>query len=415
MKNIFLLQNVIQDYAWGSSTAIPALMGNENASGPPQAELWMGAHPKAPSMVKIGNQPVSLADLIKKHPQDILGESTAAQFNNRLPYLFKVLAAAQPLSIQAHPDLKQAKQGFERENRLGIPLNDPQRNYRDNNHKPECLCALGPFWALNGFREIDNILGLIAKLNLNCLAKEAAYIRDNPNSSGLKAFFQALLTMPAKQKQVVLTQATAEASILSDTNPAETNPAFQWILKLNQAYPQDIGALAPLFLNLICLQPGEAIYLKSGELHAYLEGVGIELMANSDNVLRGGLTAKHIDVPELLRCLNFEERELQISTPDKINAFEWVYPTYAEEFMLSKMVIKQAMGAVSIESPSVEIVLCTEGAAAITDISNNHQVALDKGASVIVSASASQYSLAGQATLYKASVPDPRIALFRRS
>ncbi len=400
MKNIFLLQNVIQDYAWGSATAIPDLMGKKNTSGTPQAELWMGAHPKASSIVKIGNQPISLADLIKKHPQEILGETTAAQFNNRLPYLFKVLAAAQPLSIQAHPNLKQAKQGFERENQLDIPLDDPQRNYRDDNHKPECLCALGPFWALNGFRKIDNMFNLMAKLNLTSLAKETALIKANPNSSGLKTFFQALMTLSGKQKLAVLTEATDLAAKLSDTDPA-----FQWILRLNKAYPQDIGALAPLFLNLVCLQAGEAIFLKSGELHAYLEGVGIELMANSDNVLRGGLTPKHVDVPELLRCLNFEERELRISTPEKKSAFEWVYPTHAEEFRLSKMNVKQSMGAVSVESPSVEIMLCTEGAATITDISNNYQLTLKKGASAIVFASVSRYRLAGQATLYKASVP----------
>ncbi len=401
MKNICLLQNVIQNYAWGSSSAIPALMGKKNASGAPQAELWMGAHPKASSMVKIGNQPVSLADLIKKRPQEILGKSIAAQFNNRLPYLFKVLAAARPLSIQAHPDLKQARQGFERENRSGIPSDDPRRNYRDDNHKPECLCALGPFWALNGFRRVDHTLALLSKLNLTSLAKEAAHIRENPDSSGLKAFFQALMTMPAKQKQAVLSQASVLAADLSDTDPV-----FQWILNLNKAYPQDIGALAPLFLNLVCLQPGEATFLKSGELHAYLEGVGIELMANSDNVLRGGLTAKHIDVPELLRSLNFEERELQIRIPEKINDFEWVYPNQAEEFRLSKIALNRSTGPVAVDSPSVEILLCTEGYTAITDSADTkQQLTLDKGNSVIVMASALQYSLTGQATLYKASVP----------
>ncbi|MDM8557060.1 mannose-6-phosphate isomerase, class I [Desulfococcaceae bacterium HSG7] len=400
MQNIFLLQNVIQDYAWGSATAIPDLMGKKNTSGTPQAELWMGAHPKASSMVKIGSQLVSLADLIKKHPQEIIGKSTAAQFNNQLPYLLKVLAAAEPLSIQAHPNLEQARQGFERENRLGIPLDDPQRNYRDDNHKPECLCALGPFWALNGFRKIDNMLGLMAKLNLTRLTKEIDHIKANPNSSGLKAFFQALMTMSAKQKLAVLAQATAQAAKLSDTDPA-----FQWILRLNQAYPQDIGALAPLFLNLVCLKPGEAIFLKSGELHSYLEGIGIELMANSDNVLRGGLTAKHIDVAELLGSLNFEEKELRISIAEKINAFEWFYPTDAEEFRLSKMKVKHSMGAMSVESPGVEIMLCTEGAAVITDSGNNYTLTVNKGASVIVSASATQYRLAGRATLYKASVP----------
>lgn len=400
MQNIHRLHNTIQEYAWGSTTAIPALMGVQNPTGTPQAELWMGAHPKAPSMVKIDNQLASLAALIEKHPQTILGKAIAARFNNRLPYLFKVLAAAQPLSIQAHPSLEQAREGFARENQLGIPLNAPHRNYRDDNHKPECLCALEPFWALNGFRPFDEMLTLIAALRLTFMEKEITHIRNNPNPSGLKAFFQSLMTMPEDRKHAVLDQAIDQASSLA--NPV---PPFQWLIKLNRFYPGDIGALAPLFLNLVLLQPGEVISLQSGELHAYLEGVGIELMANSDNVLRGGLTAKHIDTTELLQSLNFEARTARVNRPDKNNRFEWVYPTDADEFRLSKMVIESSMGAVWVDSPTVEIILCTQGAVDITDMGDTHRLTIQKGASAIIFASARQYSLEGDATLYKAAVP----------
>ena len=155
MTGICLLENTIQEYAWGSYTAISDLLGNDSPANTPQAELWMGAHPKAPSKVRCNGKWISLLELIDKNSHDILGKKVAQRFKNRLPYLFKVLAAAKPLSIQAHPSLDQASEGFDRENRLGIPLDAPNRNYKDDNHKPECICALTFFWALNGFRKIS--------------------------------------------------------------------------------------------------------------------------------------------------------------------------------------------------------------------------------------------------------------------
>ncbi|MBW2576423.1 MAG: mannose-6-phosphate isomerase, class I, partial [Deltaproteobacteria bacterium] len=165
------MRNTVQEYAWGSYTAIPELLGNVSPAKVPQAELWMGAHPKAPSMVKCGGDWKSLLELIEKNPQDILGEKVAEKFDNSLPYLFKVLAAAKPLSIQAHPSRDQAKQGFERENRQGIPIDAFNRNYKDDNHKPECICALTLFWALNGFRKISGILTLMEKICTHGLRK----------------------------------------------------------------------------------------------------------------------------------------------------------------------------------------------------------------------------------------------------
>jgi len=289
MKTIGLLKNTIQEYAWGSYTAIPELLGCESPAQAPQAELWLGAHPKAPSMVNCNGRWVSLLELIEQSPEDILGEKVAQRFDNRLPYLFKVLAAAKPLSIQAHPSRTQAKQGFARENRLRIPLDAANRNYKDDNHKPECICALTPFWALNGFRNISDILSLLEKTCHQGLETEITNLREKPDSQGLKRFFHELMTMePPRQKQVI------NDALSYAQKHIQEDKVFEWMIHLHNEYPADIGVFAPVILNLICLEPGQAMFLPSGEMHAYLDGVGIELMANSDNVLRGGLTRGYL-------------------------------------------------------------------------------------------------------------------------
>ena len=400
MKTISILKNTVQEYAWGSYTAIAELLGKNTPSAIPQAELWIGAHSKAPSVVKYGGKWVSLLDLIKNNPKDILGKEVAQKFNNTLPYLFKVLAAAKPLSIQAHPSKTRAIIGFEKENRLGIPLNAPNRNYKDDNHKPECICALTPFWALNGFRRVSEILLLTEKICLHSLAAELDDLRKQPDKQGLKNFFSALLTMEPERKKQVIDDALKNAHRFS-----EDDNLFKWIIKLYNEYKADIGIFSPILLNLICLKPGQAMFIPSGALHSYLDGVGIELMANSDNVLRGGLTPKHVDVQELLSVLDFEEREANIITSEKSKDFEMIYPSPAEEFVLSVISDNKGIAYKSPVKRSIEIILCTDGKALITDIDNNIAIDLDRGVSVVIPASVQNYTINGKATLYKASVP----------
>jgi mannose-6-phosphate isomerase len=400
MKKICLMKNTIQEYAWGSHTAIADLVGNHSPSTKPQAELWMGAHPKAPSLVKYDDKWLSLLELIKQFPADILGKDVAAKFDNKLPYLFKVLAASKALSIQAHPSIKQAKQGFERENRLKIPLDSPNRNYKDENHKPECICALTPFLALYGFRKISEIISLMEKICLKVLYKELNNLKRQPNSEGMKSFFRSLITINGRIKKQIIEHAITNAQKLS-----EDNPGFKWMINLYKEYPDDMGIFAPILLNLISLKPGQAIFLPSGELHAYLDGLGIELMANSDNVLRGGLTKKHIDVPELLNVLNFEETNVNILLSQKDKDCERIYHSMAEEFVLSVISDEKNISYTSPEKRSVEIILCTDGKASITDISINENILLKKGTSVIIPSSVNKYRIEGKATLYKASVP----------
>ena len=400
MKTIGLLKNTVQEYAWGSYTAIPELLGKDSPSNRPHAELWMGAHPKSPSMVNCEGKWTSLIELIKNNPIDILGEKTANRYGNRLPYLLKVLAAAKPLSIQAHPSLKQASAGFERENSLGIPMNAFNRNYKDDNHKPECICALTPFWALNGFRKISDILSLMKKICSQSFNKELNNLRNQPDHVGLKRFFNDLMAMDSDRQKLLINDAVKNAQKLS-----EHNQVFEWMLNLHNEYQEDIGIFSPVILNLICLEPGQAMFLQAGELHAYLDGVGIELMANSDNVLRGGLTPKHVDVHELLNVLNFEEREINILSAQKRSNYEYVYLTPADEFELSVITDDKSMDYTSSEKRSIEIILCTDGEATIKDIGKNVSVALVKGVSVVIPASVERYGIKGKGTFYKASVP----------
>jgi mannose-6-phosphate isomerase len=320
----------------------------------------MGAHPKAPSMVKYGGKWVSLLELIKNNPEDILGKETAQKFNNTLPYLFKVLAAAKPLSIQAHPGKTQAISGFEKENRLGIPIDAYNRNYKDDNHKPECICALTPFWALNGFRRVSEILLLMEKICPQGLAGELDDFRNQPDKQGLKNFFTVLLTMEPERKKQVIDDALKNAHRFS-----EDDNLFKWTIKLYNEYKTDIGIFSPILLNLICLKPGQAMFIPSGTLHAYLDGVGIELMANSDNVLRGGLTSKHVDVRELLSILDFEERGVNIIASKKSKDFEMIYLSPAEEFVLSVISDNKEIAYKSPVKRSIEIILCTNGKALI--------------------------------------------------
>ncbi len=403
MRKIGLLKNTIQEYAWGawgSRTAILELLGQSVPADKPQAELWMGAHPKAPSQVFADGLWRSLPEVIQESPEETLGQEVAARFSNKLPFLFKVLAAAKPLSIQAHPNKEQAGQGFARENELGIPLDAPHRNYRDDNHKPEIICALTPFWALNGFRKIEETLSLLEEARIPGLAEIVSFLRSHPNRDGLKKFFNHLMTTDSGKQRKIVEQAVNYAE-----KRTHEEPVWTWMIKLNEEYPGDKGVLSPIFLNLIRLEPQQAMYLPAGELHGYLEGVGIELMANSDNVLRGGLTPKHIDVQELLAVLNFTDGDLNILSPENLTPGEAIYSTEAEEFVLSVIRIKKAAPFSSPGDRSVEMMMCTEGEVSVTDLSAGDITRLTRGISIIVPAAVEQYSIEGDGILYKAAVP----------
>ena len=405
MQKIKRLKNPIQEYAWGSHTAIPELLGLPSPSPAPCAELWMGAHPQAPSSVYEQGQWQPLNKLIAQNPEDLLGSEVSARFSGELPFLFKVLAAEKPLSIQAHPDKTQAAAGFARENEAGMELSALNRNYKDGHHKPECICALTPYDALCGFREISDIFSCLSQIELGSLDSISRHLKDYPDTAGLKQFLKELLTMPQASVASMVLEVVQRAEIMLEQQESGAGSIWDWIVRLNREYPGDVGVLAPTFLNLITLEPGQALFLPAGVLHSYLGGTGLEIMANSNNVLRGGLTPKHVDVPELLRVLDFSTGPPDILKPVPINNCEEVYHTAAEEFVLSAIKLLPPESYAPPRSKVIEILLCTSGQATICEEESGLSEPFNTGDSLLVPAQAGQYNLTGNAVIYKASIP----------
>ncbi|MGX0630984.1 mannose-6-phosphate isomerase [Corynebacterium afermentans] len=300
------LEGALRPYPWGSHTLIAQLRGEPSPSPQPQAELWFGAHPAAPATVN-GQ---GLDEAIAADPAAALGKRVTEAHGGQLPFLVKLLAAAAPLSIQAHPSLEQAQEGFARENTEGIALNSPNRNYKDPNHKPELIVALTEFRALAGFRPVPDTAAFFAELGSAELDRYATLLPTD-GEGDLRALFTTLISLPHQPRVELIesVQRAAEELVDQHSAPAWMVDAAEVYLELNRAYPGDVGVLAALLLNVLTLAPGEAAFLRAGQLHAYLSGLGVEVMANSDNVLRGGLTTKHVDVPELVKVLDFSTLE----------------------------------------------------------------------------------------------------------
>jgi mannose-6-phosphate isomerase len=400
MDRIRLLRNPIREYAWGSNAVLAELLGEPAPSARPQAELWIGAHPAAPSAVCSDSGWISLVDWIRCDPAAVLGRAAARAFGRELPFLLKVIAVERPLSLQAHPDAARARAGFERENAAGIPLGASRRCYRDPNPKPELLCALTPFAALCGFRPEAEIVAQIDELRARRLAALLGDLRLQRDRGGLQRFFEALMGLDAVERAAVVNDAMEAVE-----GGYGDSQVKGWIRKLAAAYPGDPGVLAPLFMNVLELEPGQALFLDAGELHAYLHGVGVEIMASSDNVLRGGLTNKHVDVSELLATLSFASGSPEILTPRTLGPALAAYDAPAREFALA--VLRPGAGAVVESAPerSVEILLCAEGEAVLEASRSGEVTPLPRGAAALVAAAVGAYRVSGEATVFRASVP----------
>ncbi|MEO8180899.1 MAG: mannose-6-phosphate isomerase, class I, partial [Deltaproteobacteria bacterium] len=354
---MLLLDNPIQNYAWGSRTLLAQLQGRPPAERP-EAELWIGAHPRAPSRAPDGR---SLLELIAADPARMLGPDVQRRFGARLPFLLKVLALESPLSLQAHPNLEQARAGYAREQAAGIPLDAHERTYQDDNHKPELLCALSRFEALSGFRAPLDTALLFSELGLAHLELVRELRSNQPEP--LRVAFSGLMTL-SEEARARLTAEVLARSESASRAPGPFRSSFAWAARLGQAYPGDIGAVASLLLNHLVLEPLEAVYLEAGRLHAYLSGSGVEIMANSDNVLRGGLTPKHIDVPELLRVLQFDAPPVSSTRTRRRSEAEVTYETEAPEFSLSWIEL-EPQRLVSLELHGPELLLCVAGQARV--------------------------------------------------
>jgi mannose-6-phosphate isomerase len=385
-----LLAGVVQSYAWGSPTVIPELLGVE-PTGQPQAELWFGAHPLAPSTA--AGEP--LDKIVDRDPETVVGRASVDAFGPRLPFLLKIIAADRPLSLQAHPTRQQAEAGYAREEAAGVPRDAPHRTYRDGWPKPEVLCALRDTEALCGFRSPTETYALFERLGVARVLPLVAPLSDEslPAVERLSIVFGRLLRLDADKRPVVDEVMAAAAQVSAD---GELGKFARTATEIGSFYPGDPGVLAALLMNRITLRPNEALYLPAGNLHAYLSGGGVEIMANSDNVLRGGLTPKHIDVAELLRVVDFTPGFGGLVRPVEESPGSWRYPTPAPEFALWRL----ETGEDPLPVPATgggRILLVTEGSVVLRSASE--ELALARGESALVTAD-EKASLVGAATVF---------------
>nr|WSX51594.1 mannose-6-phosphate isomerase, class I [Streptomyces sp. NBC_00974] len=385
------LTNTIRPYAWGSTTAIPALIGVA-PTGEPQAEMWMGAHRGAPSRLDRGAGESALSEVIAADPEGELGLAAVSKFGPRLPFLLKLLAAGAPLSLQVHPDLAQAEDGFEDEERRGVPIDAPHRNYKDANHKPELVCALTPFEGLCGFRPPLAAAELLEGLGVDSLKPYADLLRAHPEEAALREVLTAVLTADRTETARTVSEALAAAERLGGP--------YAPYAGLVHHHPGDPGVIAAMLLNHVRLQPGEAMFLGAGIPHAYLDGLGVELMANSDNVLRCGLTPKHVDVPELLKVVIFEPGDPAILRPEGDG--EEVYETPIDEFRLSRFVLATGGAPRVLSDVTPQILLCTAGSPKVSSPKSG-ELPLSPGESVFVPAG-EKAELSGTGTVFRATV-----------
>ncbi|MFI7104047.1 mannose-6-phosphate isomerase, class I [Streptomyces sp. NPDC050161] len=393
------LANTVRPYAWGSATAIPELLGTE-PTGEPQAEMWIGAHPGAPSRIDRGAGLVPLSDVIAADPEAELGAASVAAFGPRLPFLLKLLAAGSPLSLQVHPDLAQAAEGFADEERRGVPLDAGHRNYKDPQHKPELICALTPFEGLCGFRHPAQAADILEGLDVDDLKPYVDILRAGPEADALREVLTAVLSA----EPTAMAETVERATVAAGKRAADDGPhaaAYAAYASLAHHYPGDPGVLAAMLLHHVQLQPGEALFLGAGIPHAYLEGLGVELMANSDNVLRCGLTPKHVDVPELLRIVRFDAGDPGVLRPEEVDGEE-IYETPVDEFRLSRFVLAPGAAPRPLESGAPQVLLCTAGTV-VAGTADGGTLTLAPGESAFVPAG-ERTTVSGDGTLFRAKV-----------
>ena len=399
---MYELENVLRPYAWGSTTAIAGLLGRE-ASGGPEAELWIGAHPDSPSVaLSTGARAAAvhaaddggrlpLDQLIAEDPEHHLGADSVAEFGPRLPFLLKVLAAERPLSLQVHPTLEQARAGFAREEAAGVDRAATERNYKDDNHKPEMIFALTPFEALCGFRPAAEsravFLHLVQCLEVAGLDVPALLPRlledlarsDEP--AALRAAFERLI---AGGEDVAAATAAVVAALVSGAPMASHGAELTTVVNLNQDYPGDPGVLISLLLNRISLAPGDAVYLPAGNVHAYLHGLGIEVMASSDNVLRGGLTPKFVDVPELLKTIAFEAVGVPALSAETTMLGQEIYRPPFQEFALQRVELRPGAEPVPLAQAGAAVIIVVSGSVLLD--SPKGELRLERGSSAFLPA-----------------------------
>ena len=385
---IFPLVNIIKNFDWGCLESLNVLFDIPNPKNQPQAELWMGDHPLGCSKVKLsrGNE-ILLSELIANNPDELLGSRSNGV---GLPFLMKILAADKPLSLQVHPSKVSAREGFEKENIAGIPVDSPIRNYKDPNHKPELVFAITNYLAMNGFREINKICELFTALNIHSLSKAISKLKRGDDEAALRGFFSHLMRMSKEEKSIAIQELKDGISHYARNNGSDE--IILLVQEMAHLYAGDVGVFSPLLFNIIELQPGEAMFLHAETPHAYIRGTAIEVMACSDNVLRAGLTPKHIDVEELLKNTNFTSTKYtDLKLEAKQEGSRTQFPVPIDDFKFEIINIHESSEITQPVGP--EILLCLEGDVLIEELCG--AMKLSRGQSVFIAADTDNYALSG--------------------
>ncbi|GAA4708462.1 mannose-6-phosphate isomerase, class I [Nocardioides conyzicola] len=401
-----------RDYAWGSTTLIPRFLGTPS-DGRPQAELWVGAHPSDPARLSDGTR---LDDHIRTHAESTLGGHALDTFGPRLPYLVKALAAAEPLSLQVHPTSQRAQIGFELENQAGIPVGAPERSYQDCFHKPEMIVAITRFEGMAGFRDVDKTIQILRLLEHPWADRVAKELDTAPAYQALHNVVSEILDQSGDALQRLVGEVAGAAATAEQRGhqtfrtsgrqyldrasvERESTRLFAQTASLARKYPADPGVLVTLLLNHVVLSPGEAMFLDAGVVHAYSSGFGVEIMASSDNVVRAGLTPKHVDVPELLHIANFTPMPAPLWEPTALSPHTLAYRPPVAEFALT---IAREPGDL-LPSSGPRTLLCLDGELAVTSARASHD--LRRGQTLFVPDEDGAITLEGEGTLAVASVP----------
>jgi mannose-6-phosphate isomerase len=398
--SIFPLQGSVQHYDWGGTQFIPGLLNIPNSKKEPYAELWMGAHPRGPAQVSLNGASISLGQLIARNPAAYLGKSVSRRFDKKLPFLLKVLDVHKMLSIQAHPAKREAETGYRQENERGIPLDAPQRIFKDDNHKPEVMVALTDFWLLHGFRPAGEIEKMLRQM------KEWDSLMIAFSRSDTSSLYRHIMELPQEQVDRLLHPlAVRFRPAIMEGKLTKAQPEY-WAVRAFEDFTSpdghyDRGIFSIFLFNLVHLKKDEGIFQEAGIPHAYLEGVNVELMANSDNVFRGGLTRKHVDVGVLMKHLVFDPVEPVILRGHQISATERTFPTPAPDFQLSRIEAAPGTPHREVTTTTPQIFLVLEGSIRI-----NNGRRFQRGSSFFVKPGAAFHIRSEEeAVLFKATVP----------
>ncbi|AEV87105.1 mannose-6-phosphate isomerase [Actinoplanes sp. SE50] len=394
-----LLKPVVKPYEWGSRYAVAELQGRSTPSLGPEAELWMGAHPGGPSGLDRDGAVTDLEKVVAADPEGEIGESAVKQFGPRLPFLLKVIAAEKALSIQVHPDRQQAEAGFREENERILAGATSTRTYVDDWPKPEIVYSLTPFQALAGFRSAPDAAALLDELGVPQLAPIAETLRQSPAGDARSDALVRILTWPTEERAALLDAVVAAFGRVA-AGGGRYAPACAAMAQVAVDHPGDLGLVAGLLLEYVELPPGAALYMPAGGVHAYLKGVGVEVLANSDNVLRAGLTGKHIDVAELARIAQPSVPIPQVQATT-VSPGVTAYDVPAPEFRL--YVIEPRGGRSEPSAIGPRILLCLEGRAVVR-VAAGDSVELHRGESCFVAARDGAVTVTGDARVVMASV-----------